>query len=494
MRRVKWVLLLLAAVFAVAAASRVLPGPPGLSDRLIVDGRPYFWAGVNYPYKTSQDFGTNAWGYSGTAQPTTHAEIETDFANLAASGVRVVKWRVFNDGRSSPQFNQDGYAVGLGSHFYSDLDAALEIAREHGIYLVLTLFNSGFWTTDCTQQGVHLGGHADSLTDPAKRQALLDNAIIPMLRHIGSNPQVLGYEIIAEPEWGIDELNNQQDNRTKVSLGDVRALVGETAAAIHYYTNGLATVESNRASNMTYWRGLGLDYYSFSWYDWLEPWEPLNRPAASFHLDRPIVLGEFPSYGSSYYSLSQVYNIALQQGYAGAFAWSYGNTDQYSHWDRVANAFLSWMRGHWALADVVGPPSPPSAPVRLLPPPYLFQDVKLIGEQDGVWLQAAVGVAKPGTYHLQWFFYDATAGPGNADDEQTLSFSGAPLHLTVPLGSLPLNRTYKVSLAIFDKNYHLQKWFDSVAVVQVEGGVPRLQAKVVEDPCGRETGPGGGGR
>lgn len=490
MRRAKWVLVLLAAVVALGTAARLLPGPGGFTNRLSVDGRPYFWAGVNYPYKSSEDFGTSAWGYSGVAQPTTYAEIDADFANLAASGVRVVKWRVFNDARTSPTFNQDGYATGLGDHFYTDLDAALTLARRHGIYLILSLFDSGFWTTDCTQQGVHLGGHADSLTDPAKRQALINNAIVPMLRHIGRNDRVLAFEIIAEPEWGITELNHQDDNRIKVPLSDVRALVGGITAAIHYYTSARATVESNRASNMVHWQGLGLDYYSFSWYDWLEPWEPLDRPASSFGLDRPIVIGEFPSVGSKYYSLSQIYDIALRQGYAGAFAWSYDNPDQYTDWAKVDNSYLSWMRGHWAVADVVGPATPPSGPVQLQLPPYNFSDVKILGDADSLWLSAAVGIAKPGTYHLQWFLYDAAAGPGSASDKQTLSFTGQTQDLTVPLGSLAQGKVYKVSLGVFDQKYHLEKWFDSVAVVKVVGGVPQLQSKVVEDACGVETGPG----
>jgi len=489
MRRVKWLLVLLAAVLALGVAARFLPGTPGVAGRLTVNGRPYFWAGVNYPYKSSEDFGAGAWGYSGVAQPTTKAEINTDFTNLAASGVRVVKWRVFNDGRSSPEFNQAGYAVGRDSHFFSDLDTALEIARRHDIYLVLSLFDSGFWTTDCTQQGVHLGGHADSLTDPAKRQALIDHTIVPLMRHIGSNDRVLAVEIMAEPEWGIDELNQQQDNRLKVPLAGVRALVGETAAAIHYYTPDLATVESNRSSNMTQWRGLGLDYYSFSWYDWLQPYEPLDRPAASFGLDRPIVLGEFPSFGSKYYTLPRIYDIVLRQGYAGAFAWSYDNPDPYSSWGQVADGFLVWMNGHRSVADVAGPALPPAGTVQLQPPPYGFQNVKVLGEQDGLWLEAAVRVVQPGTYHLQWFLYDATAGPGSANAEETLSFTGTPLSLTVPLGSLAQGRTYKVSLGIFDQSYHLDKWFDGVAVVKVQGGVPKLQTAVVEDPCGQETGP-----
>ncbi len=490
MRRVKWLLVALAAAFLAGSGTWLLPGPPTFSSRLAVDGRPYFWAGVNYPYKTEQDFGANAWGYSGVAQPTTYKEIDTDFANLAASGVRIVKWRVFNDGRSGPLFDPNGYATGLDSHFYQDLDAALTLAHRHGLYLVLTLFNSGFWTTECTQQDVHLGGHADSIVDPAKREALIENAIIPMLRRIGSNDRVLAFEIIAEPEWGVVELNHQQDNRLKVPLADVRAFVEQVTAAIHYYTRALATVESNRASNMTVWRGLGLDYYSFSWYDWLQPWEPLNRPASSFHLDRPIVLGEFPSNGSKYYSLSQIYDIALKQGYAGAFAWSYGNPDEYSNWSNVADVYLEWMNTHWSVADVVGPARPPAAPVALKPPPYDFQDVKVSGEPDGLWLQAAVRVASPGTYHLQWFLYDASNGPGSAAAEQTLSFAGTPLQLTVPLGGIAQGKTYKVSMGVFDRGYHLIKWFDSVAVVQLAGGVPQLQTKVVEDPCGRETGPG----
>ncbi|MGH2457442.1 MAG: hypothetical protein ACRDIY_01080 [Chloroflexota bacterium] len=490
MRRVRWLVVGLLMAFLAGTATWFLPGAPGFSPRLTVDGRPYFWAGVNYPYKTSQDFGTNAWGYSGVAQPTTYQEIDTDFANLAASGVRVVKWRVFNDGRADPEFNANGYATGLDSHFYQDLDAALTLARKHGIYLVLTLFNSGFWTTECTQQDVHLGGHADSLVDPAKRQALIDNAIVPLMRHVGSNDRVLAFEIIAEPEWGVVELNHQQDGRLKVPLSDARTFIGQVTAAIHFYTDALATVESNRASNMAQWRGLGLDYYSFSWYDWLQPYEPLDRPAASFHLDRPIVLGEFPSNGSKYYSLSQIYDIALEQGYAGAFAWSYDNPDEYTNWGNVANIFLDWMQAHWQVADLVKTTKPPVSPVDLRPPPYDFQNVKVMGEPDGLWLQAAIRVALPGTYHLQWFLYDASAGPGSANAEQTLSFAGAPLQLTVPLGSLAQGHTYKVSLGVFDQSYHLIKWFDSVAVVQIKGGVPQMQTRMVEDPCGRETGPG----
>ena len=462
---------------------------PGFADRLSVNSRLAFLSGVNYPYKSSQDFGTGAWGYSGAADPTTNQEIETDFANLEASGVRVVKWRIFNDGRYSPDFAPDGYATGLDDRFFPDLDAALALARKHNLYLILTLFSSGFWTTDCNQKGVQLGGHGDALTDPARRQALLDRAIVPMLRHIGSNDRVLAFEIIAEPEWGIAELNHDRDNRSKVPLDDVRALVGQVTDAIHYYTPALVTVESNRSSNMANWRGLGLDYYSFSWYDWLQPYEPLDRPAASFGLDRPIVLGEFPSYGSKYYPLTQVFDIVYRDGYAGAFAWSYGNQDQYSNWSQVDDAFLRWMSDHWDLVDVSARAAIPANPVQLLPPPYQFQNVKVVEGNDGSYLQAQVAVPTPGTYHLQWFLYDAAADPKTPSDQQSINFSDAAQQLGVQIGSLVQGRTYKMSLGIFDQNDHLVKWFDGMAVLKLQGGVPAIQTKVVEDPCGVQVSP-----
>ncbi|HEX5415648.1 MAG TPA: hypothetical protein VFZ25_08270, partial [Chloroflexota bacterium] len=395
------------------------------------------------------------------------------------------------DGRYSPTFNQDGMPLGLGDHFFGDLDAAITLARKHHLYLVLTLFNSGFWTSDCVNRGVRLGGHADVFSDPLKRQALIDRAIVPLLRHLGNNDRVLAYEIFAEPDWGVAELNTQQDNRYKIPLADVRTFVKQVAAAIHYYSPALATVEANRASNMVEWKGLGLDYYSFSWYDWLEPYDPLDRPAASYGLDRPIVLGEFPSTGSKYYHLGQIYDIAFRQGYAGAFAWSYGNADSYSNWTNVANEFLRWNRDHWAITDVTPTVAAPDGSVHLLPPPFQYQNVHILDGQDGYSVQADVAVQAPATYTVQWFVYDASTTPGQPVTQGTAALTGAFSSVSTGLGSLADGRTYKVSLGLFDQNYHLVKWFDGVAVLEATNGVPQIQTKVVEDPCGRQTLPGG---
>jgi hypothetical protein len=53
---------------------------------------------------------------------------------------------------------------------------------------------------------------------------------------------------------------------------------------------------------MTNWQHLGLDYYSFSWYDWLEPYEPLATPP-----HRPVLTVRSSSAnsagGSAYYAV-----------------------------------------------------------------------------------------------------------------------------------------------------------------------------------------------
>jgi hypothetical protein len=156
----------------VAPIAGLAPVP---TDRLTAAGQPAFWAGLNYPWKTGQDFGTGGWGHSGVSDSTTYREIDADFANMAAQGVRVVKWRIFSDGRYGLQFGDNGNVTGLDEFFFPDLDAALEIAKRHDLYLVFTLFSSGFWTADCQSGQVHLGGQASTLTDPTKRQALIDH-------------------------------------------------------------------------------------------------------------------------------------------------------------------------------------------------------------------------------------------------------------------------------------------------------------------------------
>ncbi|MGE5619000.1 MAG: hypothetical protein ACM3US_07035 [Sphingomonadaceae bacterium] len=475
------------AMIAVPVARMLLPRPP---DRLPTAAGYRFLAGVNYPWKSYQDFGSGAWGHSGVSSPGVFDEIDTDMANVAATGIQVVKWRVFNDGRFSPDFMEDGSVSGLDEQFFHDLDAALEIAARHDLYLVLSLIDSGFWATQCSLNGVQMGGHIDLMSDPAKHRSLIQKAIVPLVERAKWSGRVIAYEVIAEPEWGITELHTEDDGRQTVPLADVRDFVAEATTAIHRHGGRLVTVESNRPTHMQYWKDLGLDYFTFSWYDWMEPYDPLDVPAASYGLDRPVVLGEYPIEGSQHYSFSQVMDIALRQGYAGAFAWSYGASDKYGSLRNVHDRYAQWLADHWQVADLSGGRiAPPSAPIAFQPPPFAYQSVRLAKDTAGLTADVGLSVREGGTFHLQAYLYPRNGQPDSPVADRTLALqSGAQgtVHMTLP--DVPQGEIYKLSMAIFDENWTIRKWFDSIYTFVVENGEvarPSLTDLETENPCAK---------
>jgi hypothetical protein len=464
-----------------------LPVPvaaPARMDRL--PGQ-VFWAGLNYPWKTGQDFGTGGWGHSGVTDATTYQEIDADFANMAAQGVRVVKWRVFSDGRYGLQFGSDGSVSGIDELVLPDIDAALDIARRHDIYLVFTLFSSGFWTADCQSNNVQLGGHAGTLTDPTKRRSLIDQAIVPLLDHIANSDRVVAYEVIAEPEWGVQELNQEADQRIKLPEAVLHDFITEMTTAIHRHSHALATVESNRFSNMQQWQGTGVDYYSFSWYDWLEPYEPLATPASAAHLDRPIVLGEYPAGGSAYYDMPRILETAYSMGYAGAFGWSYWAGDGISHWRDVAPTFSSWASDHWADVNVGGiVQAPAPGPIQEQAYPYSVEDISVQLNAGTIVADMKIDVPSGEAYVPHGYLYQA----GNTDpleDVRLTAAPGQPGKLEARFTTAVEGPAYSLSLGIFDPAGTLHKWFSGLSTFAIASGAlttPKVDTLTNELGCG----------
>jgi hypothetical protein len=460
----------LAAPFAIGGVGAWLARQATPRNEPLLSQQTSFWAGVNYPWKTGQDFGTGGWGHSGVSEPTTYQEVDIDFANMRAQGIKIVKWRVFSDGRYSPEFDSDGNVTGLDEYFFADVDAALEIAARHDILLVLTLFSSGFWTANCTSGGVQFGGHAALLANSSARRALLDAAVVPLLKHVATSDRVVAFEVIAEPEWGVQELNSQADARVKLPHAVVRDFVDETTRAIHVHTRALATVESNRFSNMTAWQGLHLDYYSFSWYDWLEPYEQLATPAEAAGLDRPIVLGEYPATGSKFYSLPQVMDLMASLGYAGAFAWSFWGGDGLSQWRTAAADFAGWVRPRWDSLGL-GDTAPPADPLPAeLPYPYTLQDLTVRVEGVTIITELRVNVASGEPYVPHGYLY-TVGNPSPLQDVRLTAAPGKPGLLEARFPGVDSERPYSISFGIFSRDGGLRKWFGDVSAFSVNNGV-----------------------
>jgi hypothetical protein len=298
---------------------------------------------------------------------------------------------------------------------------------------------------------------------------------------------VLAYEIIAEPEWGIQELNQEADQRIKLPETVLRDFITETSAAIHRHSHALATVESNRFSNMQQWQGTGVDYYSFSWYDWLEPYEPLAVPASAANLDRPVVLGEYPAGGSAYYNMPQILDTAFTLGYAGAFGWSYWAGDGISHWSNVAPSFSSWVTGHWADVNpgsVVQVPAP--GPIQERPYPYSVQNLSVHLDAGAVVTDMKIDVPSGEAYVPHAYLYQV----GNTDpleDARLTAAPGQPGLLEARFSSAVEGPAYEVSLGIFDPAGALHKWFNSLSTFAIAGGAlttPQVNTLTNELGCG----------
>jgi len=115
----------------------------------------------------------------------------------------------------------------------------------------------------------------------------------------------------------------------------MRGFVGDTVSLIHLSTSHAATVGSASTRSLSLVEGLDLDVYQAHWYDHLNRRAPLGRPVAALDLDRPLILGEFPTRGS-FRSPDGILATARAAGYAGALAWSAMADDDASDRDALA--------------------------------------------------------------------------------------------------------------------------------------------------------------
>jgi hypothetical protein len=327
----------------------------------------YFLSGVNYPWYRyyGGDIATIPsvdpdciWYYSNSFN---YAAIDADFADMQAHGAHVVRWWLFGDGRGAPAFDSNRMVTGFDATFFDHMDQAMEIAARHNIYIIWTLwdflaFNHANWLCGGTGLSeayaaadrlppemrdvflahlkmaleapdagnacmLYAGGHRNLVTDTSvggAQDSFFNNALIPMLQRYAGNRNIIGWEIMNEPEWALnpsDYTGNQYPQVTEpVYLVDMRAFFARFTQAVHTYAPGqYATVGAASLKFMGLgqnisagiWNGLGFDYYGAHYYGWMEGafnnGDPVNIDynTTQQELDAPVVIGELPANGGS---------------------------------------------------------------------------------------------------------------------------------------------------------------------------------------------------
>ncbi len=273
---------------------------------------PPFRLGANLPWlHYGIDFGANAWRPGGgIAQPDERAHLDAALERLAAGGVHAIRWFLFCDGRAGIRFSEGGRPLGLDDFVMRDVEAALTLAAAHRIQIMFVLLDFLWCDAARAVRGVQMGGRAHVLDAPAARHALLDTVFRPVLERYGREPSVYAWDLINEPEW------------IKTSpRASIDAFLNETISLIRSTTTHPVTVGSAGVRWRERYTALDLDFYQVHWYDSLKHQPPLETPVARLGFDRPVLLGEFPTKGSSR-PPEAIIATAREAGYSGAFYWS----------------------------------------------------------------------------------------------------------------------------------------------------------------------------
>lgn len=323
-----------------AAASPGEPRGPHYSPTNFMTGANLPW--VNYGH----DFGANANNPGGgIARPENREKLARTLDRLDAQGVKHLRWFMLCDGRSGIRYDKDGTPLGLDDKFTADVDAALAEARKRGMTITFALADFLWFKGEKDRPG-----RADLLRDPAKRQALLDNVITPILKRYGKDPAIEAWDIVNEPEWAVFGYGSP-DPRASVAPSEMRDYIRQAAARVHQHTDHQATVGSASTRWLGLVQGLGLDLYQAHWYDHFENKAPLGKPVERYKLDRPLILGEFPTKGSKKDGQALL-DTALAAGFAGAMPWGVLSTDTASDFGAIEGTLGRWRRAH---ADIVAP-------------------------------------------------------------------------------------------------------------------------------------------
>jgi hypothetical protein len=312
-----------------------------------------FLLGANLPWISYGDFGANAWHpRGGLAERSDLARIAEMLAGLHDLGIRAVRWFVLCDGRAGIRFDSSSEPVGLDDAVSRDFDTALALVQRAGLALVPVLFDFLWCARRRAENGVQTGGRFEVLNHPRKRDALVRRVVQPLLQQYGSEPAILAWDVMNEPEWITRGVGTRRPWRT-LTVESARTWLGLLVGAVHRHTRHAATVGSASAHWLGLVRGLGLDVYQPHWYDRLERHAPLASALSAATLDAPAWLGELPTAGSRR-SVTEIIETARAAGYAGAFLWSVLATDTASDFATARPLLARSSTAHGATDESTG--------------------------------------------------------------------------------------------------------------------------------------------
>ncbi|OAI42572.1 hypothetical protein AYO38_11345, partial [bacterium SCGC AG-212-C10] len=279
-------------------------GAPAANTRIKWQGKDWYLQGVNMPWYNWQcDFGCAE--SNGVSNAGNKSSIAARFAKLQTAGEKNVRWWLFPGDPWQITRDANGAPSGINPAVYADIDAALALAQQYDLTYTFTLFSGPTALP------------SSWLTNPTQRTQLA-TVLGELFAHYNGNARIMTWQVINEPEWDIWS--------GKASQSDVQSLVKQVAAQVHANSKQYVSVGAAMVDGLPLWKGLGLDYYTAHWYDYMSggDWcafcSDYAAIKAKYNLDAPLLIGEF--YAGSDVNPLQRFSDMYSKGFAGAFAWS----------------------------------------------------------------------------------------------------------------------------------------------------------------------------
>ena len=304
-----------------------------------------FFVGANLPWLSyGGDFGANAWHPDGgVGRPGQRELMGAALGGLRDQGASVVRWFLLCDGRAGLRESGAGDVEGPDDFLFRDVDAAVEELDRAGVRAILVLFDFHWFKRAAVLDGVRTCGRAHLAVEQDARGRLLDRVIAPLLERYGRHPSIAAWDVINEPEWVLRR-RGAPGHPGSVTRSAMRAFIRDVVALVHDRTDHAATVGSASTRTLSLVMDVGLDVYQAHWYDQLDRRAPLDRPVGVLGLDRPLILGEFPTRGSAR-PVGEILESARRSGYAGALAWSALADDTASDGAALSSALAAFLAG-----------------------------------------------------------------------------------------------------------------------------------------------------